>query len=183
MHAGVSIAAWDRDGRERLLRYGARPPFSLARISLLPDGRVAYRTKYPGPNGHTHRVMTPVDFLARIGALIPPPKYPLVRYHGVLAPNAKVRSIVVPPREKRVTVASLAELKPTEQAAPGACDPRRAANDDIGIAARDRLPAVAAETAQAAGMAGKERQVRTAPLQLASRMNAPPRDPGLRRAA
>ncbi len=73
VHAGVAIAAWDRDGRERLLRYGARPPFSLERISILVDGRVAYRTKYPGPHGHTHRVMSPVDFLARIASTIPNP--------------------------------------------------------------------------------------------------------------
>ena len=100
----------------------------------------------------------------------------------MLAPNAKVRSIVVPPREKRGTVASVAELKPTEQAAPGACDTRRAANDDLGIAARDRHPAVATETAQAPGTARTaERQIRTAPLQLAKRMNAPPRDPDERR--
>ena len=98
IHAGVAVAAWDRDGRERLCRYGARPPFSLARLSVLPDGRIAYRTKYPGPHGHTHRVMTPVEFLARLAALIPPPRYPLVRYHGVLAPNSKLRKRVVPPR-------------------------------------------------------------------------------------
>ncbi|MBL0195592.1 MAG: transposase [Myxococcales bacterium] len=40
MHAGVLIHAGDREGLERLCRYGARPPFSLERISLLADGRV-----------------------------------------------------------------------------------------------------------------------------------------------
>ena len=40
--------------------------------------------------------MTPVELLARLAALIAPPRYPLVRYHGVLAPHAKLRAAVVP---------------------------------------------------------------------------------------
>jgi hypothetical protein len=32
--------------------------------------------------------MTPLELLARLAALVPPPRYPLVRYHGVLAPHA-----------------------------------------------------------------------------------------------
>lgn len=62
---------------------------------MLPDGRVAYRVKYAGRGG-THRIMVPVEFLARLAALVAPPRYPLVRYHGVLAPHSKWRSAVVP---------------------------------------------------------------------------------------
>jgi hypothetical protein len=40
--------------------------------------------------------MTPVELLARLAALVPPPRYPLVRYHGVLAPHSKWRGAVVP---------------------------------------------------------------------------------------
>jgi hypothetical protein len=40
--------------------------------------------------------MTPVELLARLAALVPPPRYPLVIYHGVLAPHSKWRSAVVP---------------------------------------------------------------------------------------
>ena len=32
----------------------------------------------------------------KLAALVPPPRLNLVRYHGVLAPNAKLRSAVVP---------------------------------------------------------------------------------------
>jgi hypothetical protein len=56
---------------------------------------VAYRVKYAGRSG-THRIMTPVEFLARLAALVAPPRYPLVRYHGVVAPHSKWRSAVVP---------------------------------------------------------------------------------------
>ena len=94
IHAGVSVSAHDREGRERLLRYCARPPLSLERLSVLADGRVAYRIKNPrGPQ--THRVMSPTQFLARLCALIPPPRHPLVRFHGVFAPHSSWRRHVV----------------------------------------------------------------------------------------
>ncbi len=95
VHASVRVAADDDVGREKLVRYCARPPFALEGLTVLADGRVAYRVKYPRGNA-THRLMTPVELLARIAALIPPPRYPLVRYHGILAPHAKLRAAVVP---------------------------------------------------------------------------------------
>jgi hypothetical protein len=58
LHAGVRIAAGDDLGRERLCRYGARPPLSLERLRRLPGGRVAYRLKYVGRGRGKHRVMS-----------------------------------------------------------------------------------------------------------------------------
>jgi hypothetical protein len=94
IHAGVSVSRHDREGRERLLRYCARPPLSLERLSVLADGRVAYRIKNPRGR-QTHRVMSPIQFLARLCALIPPPRHPLVRFHGVFAPHSSWRRHVV----------------------------------------------------------------------------------------
>ena len=96
IHAGVTVRAGDREGLERLCRYGARPPFSLERLSLLPDGRVAYLLRKPRRNGATHLVMTPVQCLARIAALIPPPRFPLQRLSGVFGPRSPFRAAVVP---------------------------------------------------------------------------------------
>jgi hypothetical protein len=79
LHASVRIAAEDDRGRERLCRYGARPPFALERLRVLPGGRVAYRLKKLGVGRAKHRVMTPLELLARLAALVPPPRYPLVR--------------------------------------------------------------------------------------------------------
>ena len=89
------MRAGDREGLERLCRYGARPPFSLERLSRLADGRVAYRLRKPRKNGTTHLVMTPVQFLARIASIIPPPRFPLQRFSGVLAPNSAWRPAVI----------------------------------------------------------------------------------------
>ncbi len=112
VHAGVTIRAGDRDGLERLCRYGARPPFSLERISVLQDARVAYRLRKPRRNGATHLVLTPVHFLARIASLVPPPRFPLLRLSGVLAPRSSWRAAVVPKRAEPRTCAPTAKPSP-----------------------------------------------------------------------
>jgi Putative transposase len=73
----------------------ARPPFSLERLTELPDGRVAYQLDEPR-RGMTHRIMSPEELLGRIAALVPPPRYPLVRYQGVFAPRSSFRPLVTP---------------------------------------------------------------------------------------
>ncbi len=112
LHAAVRIEADDDEGRERLVRYCARPCFALDRLRVLPDGRVAYRVKYAGRRG-THRVMTPVELLARVAALVARPRYPLLRYHGVLAPHAKWRSAVVPKAPAATHAHDDPSLRPT----------------------------------------------------------------------
>jgi hypothetical protein len=98
----VRIEAGDDRGRERLARYALRPPLSLERLRRLPGGRIGYRLKYVSRGRGKHRVMEPMEFMARLSAIIAPPRYPLVRYGGVLAPHSKWRREVVPkPRERR----------------------------------------------------------------------------------
>ncbi len=95
LHAAVCVTAHNRFGRELLLRYCGRPPFSLERLSLLPSGHVAYQIKSPWRPDQTHRVMEPLEFLARLAALVPPPRTPLIRFHGAIAPNFPHRGAVV----------------------------------------------------------------------------------------
>lgn len=95
-HASVHLAAHDDLGRERLRRYLARPAFSHARLGVRRDGLVVYRVKNAGRGRVKQRVMTPVECLARLAAMVPPPRYPLVRLHGVLAPRHAWRALVVP---------------------------------------------------------------------------------------
>ena len=40
--------------------------------------------------------MTPLEFMQRLAALVPRPRLHLIRFHGVLAPNAGLRAVVVP---------------------------------------------------------------------------------------
>jgi hypothetical protein len=40
-----------------------------------------------------------MEVVEKLAALVPPPRQHLVRYHGVLAPNAKLRKQVVPQKK------------------------------------------------------------------------------------
>jgi len=98
--ASVHIAARDRAGLERLLRYCARPPFALERLEANNYGatggeRIVYRLPHPAPDGTTALSLTPLEFLERLALLIHPPRIHRHRYHGVLAPNAKLRYQVI----------------------------------------------------------------------------------------
>jgi hypothetical protein len=41
-------------------------------------------------------VITVIDGLERLAALVPPPRRPLLAYHGLLAPRARWRATIVP---------------------------------------------------------------------------------------
>ena len=97
LHAEVCVPAHDRMRIERLCRYVGRPPLAQERLSRLPDGRLLYRLKRRWRNGTTHVVFEPLEFIGKLAALVPPPRFNLVRYHGILAPAARWRSQVLPP--------------------------------------------------------------------------------------
>ncbi len=59
-------------------------------------GQVQLKLKTPWRDGTTHLVMSPLEFMQRLAALVPLPRLHLIRFHGVLAPNAKLRPLVVP---------------------------------------------------------------------------------------
>ena len=57
-----------------------------------------YQLKTPWKNGTTHVEFEPVEFIAKLAALVPPPRAHLTRFHGVFAPNAKLRAQLTPSR-------------------------------------------------------------------------------------
>jgi hypothetical protein len=50
--------------------------------------------------------MTPLEFLQRLAAIVPRPRLHLIRFHGVLAPNAALRSQIVPGESDQATASS-----------------------------------------------------------------------------
>ena len=96
LHANTRVHENDRLGLETLCRYGARGALSLQRLSRREDGTLAYRMKRPGPDGSTHLLLTPLELLRKLAALVPPPRFNLTRFHGVFASNSRLRARVVP---------------------------------------------------------------------------------------
>lgn len=96
LHAGVAAKANERDKLERLCRYITRPAVSEKRLSLTEHGQVRYTLKNPWRDGTTHVIFEPLDFIARLAALIPKPRVNLTRFYGVFAPNSKHRAAITP---------------------------------------------------------------------------------------
>jgi len=87
-------------------RYLARPPIAESRLSVDGDGLVVYELKHPFSDGTTHVLFEPIDFIARLAALVPRPRAHLVRYHGLFAPNARHRHLIVPRQSSRTNAES-----------------------------------------------------------------------------
>jgi len=102
IHAGVAVHGRDRVALERLCRYVTRPPIALERLTERDDGCVEVAFRKPWRDGTRAVVLTAEDLLARLCAMVPPPRFHLTRYAGVLASNAAMRAEVVPGRAKEV---------------------------------------------------------------------------------
>lgn len=96
LHANVRVSGCARERLEKLIRYAARPAIATERLSLSLDGRVVYKFKRRWKDGSSAIALEPLAFIERLAALIPRPRHPLLTYHGVLAPAAKLRSLIAP---------------------------------------------------------------------------------------
>ena len=103
LHAGVAARSDERKKLERLCRYISRPAVSERRLSLTSNGNIRYHLKTPYRDGTTHVIFEPLDFMARLAALIPRPRANLTRFHGVFAPNSKYRALVTPAKRGKST--------------------------------------------------------------------------------
>ncbi|MFO1293224.1 MAG: transposase [Rubrivivax sp.] len=133
LHAAVRVEAHERERLEQLCRCITRPALSDERVQLNAAGQVELELETPWRDGTTRLVMSPLEFMQRLAALVPRPRLHLIRFgvritslrevsgpplreHGVLAPNAKVRALVVPkvPPEQQDPA--------TEAVATGGCE-------------------------------------------------------------
>ena len=102
MHAGVAVKTRERKKLERICRYISRPALSEARLELTNQGMVRYALKSAYRDGTTHVVFEPLDFMAKLAALVPRPRTNLTRFHGVLAPNSRYRERITPTRSVKI---------------------------------------------------------------------------------
>ena len=79
-----------------MCRYILRPALANDRLSILADGDVRLDFKRPWSNGTSAVQLPPLALIARLAALIPPPRRHTVLYCGVLSSHAACRKEVVP---------------------------------------------------------------------------------------
>ena len=60
------------------------------------QGQVRYTLKTPYRDGTTQVIFEPLDFMARLAGLVPPPRVHLTRFHGVFAPTSGLRAQITP---------------------------------------------------------------------------------------
>ena len=78
--------------------HAARRIAALAagRLRLLDSQHLSFALKTPWSDGTSHLLLSPMELLEKLAALVPPPRFHLLRYHGVLAPRARDRDRIVP---------------------------------------------------------------------------------------
>ncbi len=92
LHASIDIEPHQRVRLERLCRYVSRPPVAEERLALTASGQVRYTLKTPYRDGTTHIVLEPLDLMARLAALVPPPRMHLTVPQGIRAARPAARS-------------------------------------------------------------------------------------------
>jgi hypothetical protein len=65
-----------------------------------------------------HIIFEPLDFIAKLAALVPKPRVNLTRFHGVFAPNSKYRVDVAPAKRGKGNPSQSKEAKTPEQLHP-----------------------------------------------------------------
>ncbi|MGH8624348.1 MAG: transposase [Gammaproteobacteria bacterium] len=77
LHAEVRCPINQRNKLEHLCRYITRPAIANERLKR-------------------SEVMSPLEFMQRLAALVPRPRLHLIRFHGAVASNAKLRYAIIP---------------------------------------------------------------------------------------
>lgn len=79
-----------------MCRYLARPSLSHDRLERLDEEHIGLRLKTPYSDGTEMIALSHDELIERLCALVPRPHRHRVHYHGVLAPAARHRRLVVP---------------------------------------------------------------------------------------
>jgi hypothetical protein len=117
LKADKAVKEHQRRKLARLVRYITRPPLANERLSFADDGTVRYRMKRPWSDGTVEIQLSGVELCEKLAAAVPPPNGHLIRYFGVLAPNAKLRrSVVLVPKPKARDESGKLRLVATQRA-------------------------------------------------------------------
>ena len=85
------------------MRYTARGAVSLERLAEAANGDLVYLFTQPWSDGTTGIILSPLELLEKLAALVPLPHAHLVRYSGCLAPHSTLRAAIIPtPRQQGV---------------------------------------------------------------------------------
>jgi Putative transposase len=96
LHAEVCCAAHERHKGNIYAVISPAPAIANERLTRNRAGDVVLQLKSPYHDGTTHIVMSPLELMQRLAALVPRPRLHLIRFPGVLASHAKLRPEIIP---------------------------------------------------------------------------------------
>ena len=109
-----------------LCRYLLRPPLALERLTESSHGQLVFELAHPRADGTPHLLREPLELIEKLAVLVPPPRFPTLRFPGVLGPHAALRSGVIPrchaAGDEGTTAAGPSEgTGPRAEPSPGSC--------------------------------------------------------------
>ncbi len=115
IHAGRVIKTLDRNRLFDLVGYMARPAISTKRLSITEGGNIRYELKRQWSDGTRAVEFSPMDFLSRLAALVPPPRMNMIKYVGIFSPNHPLRKkVLLKPKVKKASVFKHDDNEPSE---------------------------------------------------------------------
>ena len=95
LQAATYVAALDRRRLEELVGYMARPPLATDRLSMNDDGDLIYKMKRSFSDGTHAILLSPLEMIEKLCAMIPLSRAHQVIYTGVFSSHSKWRNLIV----------------------------------------------------------------------------------------
>ena len=95
LQAATFVAASQRSRLEALVAYVTRPPLATDRLSVNENGELVYKMKRVFSDGTCAILLSPMELIEKLCAMVPPPRAHQVLYTGVFSSHSKWRNLVV----------------------------------------------------------------------------------------
>lgn len=95
LQAATFVAASQRSRLEALVAYVTRPPLATDRLSVNENGDLVYKMKRVFSDGTCAILLSPMELIEKLCAMVPPPRAHQVLYTGVFSSHSKWRNHVV----------------------------------------------------------------------------------------
>jgi hypothetical protein len=95
LQAATFVGWADRRRLEELVAYMTRPPLATFRLSVNDDGDLVYAMKRVFADGTRAVILSPMELIEKLCAMVPPPRAHQSLYTGVFSSHSQWRNLVV----------------------------------------------------------------------------------------
>ena len=95
LQAATFVGALQRQRLEELVAYMTRPPLATDRLSVNQDGDLVYTMKRVFSDGTRAVLLSPMEIIEKLCAMVPPARAHQVLYTGVFSSHSQWRNLIV----------------------------------------------------------------------------------------